>query len=351
MKTNATWLNRWRAGVAGVMALAPAALAQTPPPDYGFDWSTIGDVGNAPYMGLDPQGQPLNRGSVPYVYRMAKMEITTAQWMEYVNTFSTQSDALTFFADPSYWGATPDFNYSGPGRRWRLRSVPNAGLYPVSGITWREAAEYCNWLHNAKQSTLASIASGAYDTSTFINLPGNTYGDQAARSPGARFFIPTLDEWLKAMHYDPSRNGPGQAGWWLYSNASDVGPIPGPPGVGTTSAAYIPDPVFDPFGAWNIPLGSYPTTLSPWGMLDASGGASEWLENWYDWATPPNRDRLFDGAHAGGGPDFLVVDEAGQIGATPPIFGDFNGLRIASIPSPASLWLVLSTLVLIRRRP
>lgn len=158
-------------GLCSAMFAATLALAQ-PAPDYDFDWVTIGAPGNAAYQGLNSEGQPINHGNVDYTYRIAREEVTTAQWLEYVNTFETQSNDLRFFAEPLYWGAEPDPNYQGPGQRWRLRDVPNAANLPVTGISWRNAAQYCNWLTNGKQTNFASTQNGAYDAATFVNLPG-----------------------------------------------------------------------------------------------------------------------------------------------------------------------------------
>ena len=107
--------------VAGIGALVGSAQAG-PVPDYDFDWAVIGDPGNA---GLDESPFPpmLGRGAVEYEYRIGKLEITTAQWMEYVNTFSTQGDEYRNFARPLDWGAQSDSSYGGPGRRWVLRGL------------------------------------------------------------------------------------------------------------------------------------------------------------------------------------------------------------------------------------
>lgn len=337
-------------GLCSAMFAATLALAQ-PAPDYDFDWVTIGAPGNAAYQGLNSEGQPINRGNVDYTYRIAREEVTTAQWLEYVNTFETQSNDLRFFAEPLYWGAEPDPNYQGPGQRWRLRDVPNAAMLPVTGISWRNAAQYCNWLTNGKQTSFASTQGGAYDASTFVNLPGQTYGDQASHSPGALFWIPTLDEWLKAVHYDPNRYGPGQGGWWEASNGSDTLPVPGLPGVGETSAGVNFSPNYS--DAWDIPLGAYPDTRTPWGLLDASGGAAEWMEDWWAEAQPPNRWRFWDGDWAGN-TFSRDIDYARRMGSDRPnIPLNWIGLRVASIPSlSAGLSLAGSIMVFwsVRRR-
>jgi hypothetical protein len=42
-------------------------------------------------------------------------------------------------------------------------------------------------------------------------------------SAGAQFWIPTLDEWIKAGFYSPTKGGTG--GYWLYATQSDSAPV------------------------------------------------------------------------------------------------------------------------------
>jgi len=320
---------------AALVSLTARSSAQTPP-DYDFKFVTIGGTGNAPYLGPDESGVVRGRGRVDYSYRMSKFEITTTQWMEFVNTYSTQSNDLRFFAEPVFWGAEPDPNYHGPGRKWRLDGRPSDSQLPVTGMTWRDAAMYCNWLTNGRGSSLNAIKNGAYDTATFVRNPNGTYQDQDKRSPGAKYWIPNLDEWIKAVHYDPNHDGPGKGGWWSYCNRSDTKPIAGLPGTGETSAGYDG---FPPFEEWAVPLGAYPRTTTPWGLIDATGGASEFLEDWQQ--ETGKRFRLFDGACAGqfGAGEYDRID---GMAVTTPDSGSIVGLRIASsVPSPGSLFIVV----------
>ena len=295
-------------------------------PDYDFDWVTIGDLGNAPYEG-GPFGDLAGRGSVNYQYRMSRLEVASAQWLDFMNIFAPQSDDPSGFAFP---GASGIHHVAGaPAGTFEL--VPffeNAGMIPVTGITWRAAAMYVNWLQNDKSTEWEAIMSGAYDVSTFGRNPDGTFNDQLTHSPDARFWIPTLDEWIKAAHYDPNRCGPGQGGWWLYSHSSDDPPLPGPPGEGETSAGEFENP----FPHWQIPLGSYPDVQSPWGLLDLSGAASEWLEEVnYDVNGP--RERFLDGEWAGAP---IFQDDRDKVYVTDISHpqGSFNtGLRIASAVS------------------
>ena len=313
-----------------VLALAGAASVALGQGD-GIDWVTVGDVGNAPYPG-DQYGQNAGRGSVGYAYRMGQYEVTTAQWLEFVNTFSTQSDELQDFAVPFLWGATIDWSYDGPGRRYKLvDGVPDAGMLPVLGMDWREAAMYCNWLHNGGVSDLWSIEDGVYDASTFHTNPDGTFTDQATHDPDARYWIPTLDEGLKAAHYDPDKGDDG--GWWLYSHRSDEQPIPGFPGEGETSTGLEWGPE-----AFAIPLGAYPNATSPWGLFDVTGGAEEWTEE----IKGDFEFRTTKGAGVAEWPELYYLDQAGfQYWQTPGFPGLLSGLRVASVtPSPGAIWLV-----------
>ncbi len=337
--------------MVALFGCAASASAQ-PAPDYDFDWVTIGAVGNAPYTGDSPFGPPraVGRGRVDYEYRMSRLEVTTGQWVEFVNTFTTQPDFPqelfgtfdNFTNGPHGWGATRDFSYAGPGERYVIPDTgENREMWPVSGIGWRDAALYCNWLHNGKSSDPASLWTGAYDTSTF----GQTFDpfqvtDAAGHLPGAKFWIPTLDEWMKAAHYDPDRYGPGEGGWWDYAHSSDESPVSGLPGEGMTSAGIEWTSAFDP---WTIPLGAYPEAVSPWGLLDTSGGTREWTEELL--YVPQPVGRSLGGSFAGGpmshmpdGQTLIINDHVSGFDGLSPLGSAFGaGLRIAStVPAPST---------------
>lgn len=341
-------------GVAAAVAAASVACAQNGPvPSYDFQWATVGDLNNAGYNGPTPFGLEilLGRGSVGHQYRISTLEVGTSQWMEFVNTYSTRGGEWTFFARPVFWGARIDTSYEGPGRRYTLQTdVPNSGELPVGGITWRESAMFCNWLHNGKASTLEAIAAGAYDTRTFGQNPDGTYTDQAAHSPGAKFWIPTLDEWLKAARFDPNRDGEGQAGWWQYPYMSDEPPIPGRPEDGGTTSGGYEDPN-EAWGEWEIPLGAYADYVTAYGLRDTSGGAAEWIEDYFDFDGRDRTSRFYGGSSAGG-PYFAEDHSASIMAVAPTSGGQFNGLRIASsVPGASSVFaLGIFLCAAVRRR-
>ena len=316
-------------------------------PNSGVEFSRIGAVNNAAYGGSDPFNIGVTgRGSVGYEYSIGRFEVTTAQWVEFYNAVYARADAISFPAQtlwtPTIWGAVRDTSYTGPGTRYRVNpNVANAAMLPVGGISWRTAAVYCNWLHNNKSSNASAFLNGAYDVSTFSGgFP--TFTDQASRSAGARYWIPSWDEWMKAAHYDPNRlNSDGSVGgWWTYPQMSDLAPTYGPPaGFPGGSAANeansgfnTPDDV-----EYRIPLGVYANVQSPWGLFDVAGATSEWTETVY--TVGDISGRRTDGSAWG----IDAVDEIFAAGSPQPNlpFSRY-GLRLAtSIPTPGTSLVLL----------
>jgi hypothetical protein len=209
---------------------------------------------------------------------------------------------------------------------------------------------YCNWLHNDRATGTWALQNGAYDTSTFTNNPNNTFNDQHTRSPGAKFWIPSLDEWIKAAHYDPNRHGPGAGGWWMYANSSDTPPVYAPPPAGGANAGFtLPN-----FGHFDIPLGSYPGVQSPWGLLDAAGAMGEWTELVLDGGFGP-WERGYEGSATSWIPSLSELhDRVTRLGSTAPWAGaSTNGFRIASAvpaPGPGALFAIALVATANRRK-
>jgi formylglycine-generating enzyme required for sulfatase activity len=345
-----------RLAIPATLSLAATALAQPDP--SGIEFVTIGNPGNANWTG---GGFNNNRGQVNYEYRIGKYEVTTAQWASFMNAALDRpsGDHIPFVFAPQQWGAVSATPNNPGGQRFTV-PAGNAML-PTGGVDWRTSAVYCNWLcHGANANApRTDFLSGAYAVSTF-GYQGNLYTDQLTHTPGAQYWIPTLDEWMKAAHWDPNRNGPGQGGWWLYSNSSTNPYVYGPPGVlvngqPTAANAAWSDISFPGHNPFSVPLGAYSTTMSPWGLFDVAGGTSEWLEEPHTIPGDPlPRYRDYDGTAWTFGTNGLGDQVGYWVGEDPPSFFGYDlGLRVASsVPSPGWVELGVGTalLAIARRR-
>ncbi len=312
----------------GAACMSAVAAAQ-PVPSYGIDFVTIGAPGNRHTIPEEvPQAPWVQRGAVDYEYRLSRTEITIGQFAEFVTAYQAVRPGLYLSLEADEVG---NFTYLGvapSGARYN----PAHSQYP-NQPSWRMAARFCNWLHNGKVNERWAFESGAYDTSTFGLAPnGVDYTDQFTRSPGARFWIPTINEWVKGTFYDPNRYGAGQGGYWPYTNSSETVPISGLPGEGGETNAGFNVP---PGGIMNV--GSYPGFQSPWGLLDTSGGTREFTEDYYFDSTQRWAAGTFyaDWGH--------FINESPVLGGSSgynPDFSGFIGLRLASaIPAPGTVVL------------
>jgi sulfatase modifying factor 1 len=195
------------------LALAQGSFAQS---EVSFEWVTVGDPGNPndpvssiydPFLsGID---QPLpTRGAVPYVYSISKYETTIGQYTAFLNAVA-KSDPHGLYSSGGDLVARlgTDGNYV-----YYIEGGTSANLPIILG--YGQAARFVNWLHNGQGN--GSTETGAYTISE---------GGQITRSPDARYWIPTENEWYKAAYYDPSPAGPADD-YWLFPWRSDstVGP-------------------------------------------------------------------------------------------------------------------------------
>lgn len=175
---------------------------------YNFaDFLTVSDVGNA-------ANTTDLLGSVNYSYCVAKFLLTNNNYIEFLNAIAA--------TDPNgaYSGAASDIrsgiSRSGSSGSYSYSAKTNMGNKPVNFLTWYNAARYCNWLHNNKPSgpqNSSTTENGAY------TLTGNT--GNPSRNSGAKYFIPTHNEWYKAAYY---KGRSLNAGYWAYPTQSDTVP-------------------------------------------------------------------------------------------------------------------------------
>lgn len=309
----------------------------------GQRWAHITAPGNAPYTYVPPGGVERSIGRVDHEYYIRTTETTASEWFEFVKAAEPYMDpqlrlGSIFVGEWTSWDL-----YADGSVEYHLN--PFGANRPVS-MAWRYAAMDCNWLHHDKASNIEAFLTGAYTLETTFNdrLP------VAVREPGARYWIPSEDEWVKAAYYDPNRLGPGLAGYWQYPITSDSVPISGlPENGGQTSAgveANTPDFAYPEVGA-------YANVQSPWGLLDVSGGAREWNDTLFNTESVngPGHGYFVRGS-ASGDLTHDYTDHINTISGGEVYFDSF-GLRIASsIPSTGTALAMVGGVgtAMIRRR-
>lgn len=301
---------------------------------YGMEFVTI-PGGSQVYPGDSPNDLPglspgVGRGAVAEDFRIGRYEVGASSWAAFFSAVQTVQQQT---------GQTIPW-ISVPG------GLGGSGLYGRTGnINWRTAAIYCNWLHNDQALTREAFMGGAYDVSTF-HFGNGGFTDQLTHSPGARFFIPTMDQWMRAGFFDPNHNSSQYGNWWQYGHASDAFALPGLPQWGAEANYGF---VTQNLAEFSVPLGAYSSIQSPWGLFDVSGASTEWIEEPF-YGSGPNlpSGRMQAGTFLTSGP--AITLGVGRIGGQTDPLDDayWIGFRIAAaVPTPGATALLALTAPLV----
>jgi hypothetical protein len=293
---------------------------------------TVTSPGNQPdFTGL---------GSVGYEYQIGEFEVLNSQYAAFLNAVA-RSDPYGLYAPQMGSAAFGGIYRSGASGAYTYSLKAGFANYPALYMSYYDAARFVNWLHNGQPTgglNASTTEGGAY---TFTGA--TTVGP---RNPGARFALPTKDEWYKAAFFEPT----GAGDYWLYPTRSDVLPSSRPPNATDANSAnfYYDDGIangvnggFALTGSTNYvssfnyltPAGTYSAADGPWGTFDQGGNVREWLELGSDGV----------GHFAGDAWIQTSVYELSAPGSINSIFPSFEsgsiGFRIVAVPEPAICWL------------
>ena len=225
------------------------------------------------------------RGCVAQEYEIAQNEITNNEYVEFLNAVATTDDAHQLFIPDMSHGIAGGIQRTKSGPNWLYEASPGMGNLPAAYISWFSLARMANWLHFGKPkgpqaigTTEGSTIVGAYDTSKFEDFQSaprrhTVKSNLFQRNPGARYFIPTDDEWYKAAYYDPYRAGLNH--YWRFPNRSDTPPSNSTANGFNYQTEHMGEggPFFiSPPGKFHA-HGYYPAN-------DMGGNLWEWLESW-----------------------------------------------------------------------
>src|SRR4029079_18120648 len=105
------------------------------------------------------------------------------------------------------------------GSRYNVK--PGHQNNPVIYVSWFEAIRFANWLHNGQ-------GSGDTENGAYTIRPGTPGYYTITRNPGARWWLPSENEWYKAAYH---KNDGVTGNYWDYPTSSDAIPYSDqPPG-------------------------------------------------------------------------------------------------------------------------
>lgn len=306
-----------------------------------FDWVTVGNPGNAP----DPlnQGVIPGIGSVPDVYRIAKHEVTNEQYATFLNSVAATD---TFGLYSASMGSDPrgGITQSGSAPHLTYGVKPNMGDKPVNFVSFLRAMRFVNWLHNGQPI-------GAQDAST---TEGGVYaignGLTENRASGARYFIPTENEWYKAAFYQPAAVGGDIDDYWLYPTATNA--IPAIASANATGDIGNPGANIANYNSgadWNEQDGNVTTVGSAGALSQSHYGTSDQGGNLWEW-NETVVSGFFRGRRGGSWDSFEdVLRSSFQSNGSPTLDNVVSGFRVAGpiddVPTVSEWGLVTMALV------
>ena len=289
-----------------------------------LDMITIGNVGNANDT-VNP-APAANYGSVSYEYNIGKTEVTTAQYVAFLNATASTVDTYGLYnVGMATMGGTAGginvgilktgsttFSYSVTG---------GGGSRPVAFVSWFDAARFANWL---------TYGQGGGDTETgSYTLAGAVSGATVARNEiNGGYYIPTENEWYKAAYYNP-----GTTAYSLFPNGTNA--------ITTADANYANA------GGTTTNVGNYSGVLSSYDTLGQGGNVAEVM-------TPTTG--IDSGLVLRGG---AYLNTERRLSSTFSVLGVSTsseaistGFRVSVVPEPSSALLAMlgGSFLLLRRK-
>jgi formylglycine-generating enzyme len=302
-----------------------------------LEFVPVGDPGNA-------ADTATGYGSVGYSYWMGKYDVTCGQYVAFLNAVA-KTDTYGLY-NTNMWssfygckiqrdGASGNYTYAVPSD-WADR--------PVVWVCWGDAARFANWLTNGQPTGDQGLHT-TEDGSYYLN--GATTNAQllaVTRRTDARYVIPTVDEWYKAAYY---RGDGVVSGYWSYPTKSDTGLSNILSSTGTNNANFRDDygtgngtyTIGGPY--WRTEVGGFAGSPGPYGTFDQGGDVYQWNET----IPRPSARGTVGGSWEASSTCLTAsfqVDRATPPSYEDPIGGKNLGFRVASVPEPSSLALLLA---------
>jgi len=222
------------------------------------------------------------KGRVNYGFLIARTELSNASYCTFLNAVAAESDPYGLYDENMSSGACGGITRTKRDGLFEYHCKDGWEIRPVVYINYYDLARFANWMHYGCPSgkcelgiTEGTASQGAYDTSEFELVRSGKktpYKKFGTRNQGARFWIPSENEWYKAAYYDPHKIGNRK--YHDYPTRSSDEPTLG-------QANYMEDNHFSVGGPYYLaPVYSFESIPSYYGTLQQGGNVWEWIEDW-----------------------------------------------------------------------
>ena len=230
-------------------------------------------------------------GRVDGDYAIGKYEVTTSQYSAFLNAVAASDPYRLYNAGLMGNALNGGILRSGTDGAYTYAPISGTEAFPVTGVSWFDAARFVNWLANGQPvgpCNAQSTEDGTYA------LHGRVSGASAARNSlnpntgqAPSFAIPSEDEWYKAAYYSPRLRG-GLGGYYTYATQTQRAPG-NQIGNSRHQVNYILDrngfyavtqePFVDTQQNYLTAVGSFSASPSHYGTFDQNGNVWELLSN------------------------------------------------------------------------
>jgi formylglycine-generating enzyme len=243
-----------------------------------------------PFVTVTNAGNPADitgKGAVATNFRIGKYEINNNQYAAFLNAVAADDPQEVYTTNMSF-NAHGGIERSGSPGEYAYAVKPGMGHRPAVWVDFYDVLRFCNWLHNGQPS-------GPQDDTTtedgaYTLTPEALAGENVERNPGARFWLPSDDEWYKAAYHQPAEAGGDASNYWLFPTRSNDVPWSAlPPGFpGAVNACCDT-------ARTATDVGAYIFSPSFYGTFDQAGNVQEWTE-WTSEFNPLRNRRVRGGS-------------------------------------------------------